>query len=334
MQFHRYLLRSYARRPVLGPLIVISEIFLFVNPVQTQIFYANNATNISAQTALTTSWIGPSITPLTNLNSGFRVYEVDSAVRRATYLGLARFFLAQIFTRHLKSSMHIRELHTTVTQVWMTARGTGGGVMYTYIPAWMRKPSLVPRISTSTVRVMPTARVSTGVRTTHWMRHGGIMSLNVRPTYYLHGSLLLIDSLYSVFRDASEPESCFGARILVSLSFAVDQLMFFFVEQTFTNFQGKQSVRTTPCNTTQCVNAKICYMRSGSSSIALQNCQSGFGSVQSWRLRTFHRNFAFSLFWSQPSRRVWVALWQWLNTVRVVSCICLVSVCTRYCHVE
>lgn len=25
--------------------------------------------------------MGPSITPLTNLNSGFRVYEVDSAVR-------------------------------------------------------------------------------------------------------------------------------------------------------------------------------------------------------------------------------------------------------------
>ena len=46
-----------------------------------QIFYANNATNISAETALATSWIGPSITPLKNLNSGFRVYEVDSAVR-------------------------------------------------------------------------------------------------------------------------------------------------------------------------------------------------------------------------------------------------------------
>jgi hypothetical protein len=49
----------------------------------------------------------------------------------------------------------------------MTARGTGGGVMYTHIPAWMRKLSLVQRISTSIVRVMPTARVSTGVRMTH-----------------------------------------------------------------------------------------------------------------------------------------------------------------------
>ena len=68
--------------------------FLFVNLVQMQIFYANNATNISAQTALTTSWIGPSITPLTNLNSGFRVYEVDSAVRALTYIH--PFFLSHI----------------------------------------------------------------------------------------------------------------------------------------------------------------------------------------------------------------------------------------------
>jgi len=49
----------------------------------------------------------------------------------------------------------------------MTARGTGGGVMYKHIPAWMRKASLVLRISTSIVRVMPTARVSTGMRMTH-----------------------------------------------------------------------------------------------------------------------------------------------------------------------
>jgi len=35
---------------------------------------------MSADTALAVSWIGPSLTPLTNLNSGFRMYEVDSAV--------------------------------------------------------------------------------------------------------------------------------------------------------------------------------------------------------------------------------------------------------------
>ena len=96
-----------------------------------QIFYANNGTNISAQTALTTSWIGPSITPLTNLNSGFRVYEVDSAVRVFIYSGLVRFFLAHIPTRHLTSSTLIRTLHTNsrVEYTDLTVRGIGGGAM-------------------------------------------------------------------------------------------------------------------------------------------------------------------------------------------------------------
>lgn len=42
------------------------------------IYYSNNGTNQTAFTALNTGWIGPSITPLTNLNSGFRLYEVDT----------------------------------------------------------------------------------------------------------------------------------------------------------------------------------------------------------------------------------------------------------------
>ncbi|PPQ64241.1 hypothetical protein CVT24_008644 [Panaeolus cyanescens] len=46
---------------------------------QLNIFYANNGTVMSAETAQAVSWIGPSFTPNTNLNSGFRVYEVDSA---------------------------------------------------------------------------------------------------------------------------------------------------------------------------------------------------------------------------------------------------------------
>ena len=42
------------------------------------IFYANNATQQTSAAALTSGWIGPSVTPLTNLNSGFRLYEVDT----------------------------------------------------------------------------------------------------------------------------------------------------------------------------------------------------------------------------------------------------------------
>jgi hypothetical protein len=42
------------------------------------IYYANNGTVQNSSTALTTGWIGPSVTPLTNLNSGFRMYSVDT----------------------------------------------------------------------------------------------------------------------------------------------------------------------------------------------------------------------------------------------------------------
>ena len=42
------------------------------------LYYANNATSISESTVLNTAWVGPSITPLTNLNSGYRMYEVDT----------------------------------------------------------------------------------------------------------------------------------------------------------------------------------------------------------------------------------------------------------------
>jgi len=92
--------------------------------------------------------------------------------------------------------------------------------------------------------------------------------------YPFHTSLFLIHFFLSPEMEANA--SLVSVRGFSRLIFAVDQLMLI-VEQTFTNFQSRQSVRTIPCNTTQCVNAKICYMRSGSASIAVQNCQSGFG---------------------------------------------------------
>jgi sphingomyelin phosphodiesterase len=48
---------------------------------------------------------------------------------------------------------------------------------------------------------------------------------------------------------------------------------------TFNTFQGKSSVRTKPCTGT-CIQAKICYIRSGSAPIGKQ-CPQGYGSVQS-----------------------------------------------------
>ena len=42
------------------------------------VFYANNATVKSAETAVAVSWIAQSVTPFTYLNAGWRYYEVDT----------------------------------------------------------------------------------------------------------------------------------------------------------------------------------------------------------------------------------------------------------------
>ncbi|KAF9062914.1 sphingomyelin phosphodiesterase [Rhodocollybia butyracea] len=62
--------------PLLNPTNLFYQI---VDRYSPHIFYANNGTVMNAENALTTAWITPSITPLTDLNSGFRVYEIDSA---------------------------------------------------------------------------------------------------------------------------------------------------------------------------------------------------------------------------------------------------------------
>ncbi|KAH8662327.1 Metallo-dependent phosphatase-like protein [Xylariales sp. PMI_506] len=61
-----------------SPHVIANIFFGHTHEDQLMIYYANNATNASAETALASAWIGPSITPLTNLNSGFRLYEVDT----------------------------------------------------------------------------------------------------------------------------------------------------------------------------------------------------------------------------------------------------------------
>lgn len=45
---------------------------------QFMVYYANNGSVQNAETALSTGWVVPSVTPLTNMNSGFRIYEVDT----------------------------------------------------------------------------------------------------------------------------------------------------------------------------------------------------------------------------------------------------------------
>jgi hypothetical protein len=65
-----------------SPHVIANVFFGHTHEDQVMIYYANNGTNRNsasgAADALTLGWIGPSVTPLTNLNSGFRMYEVDT----------------------------------------------------------------------------------------------------------------------------------------------------------------------------------------------------------------------------------------------------------------
>ncbi|EAT84103.1 hypothetical protein SNOG_08935 [Parastagonospora nodorum SN15] len=61
-----------------SPHVIANVFFGHTHEDQVMIYYANNGTNPGVHSALTSGWIGPSVTPLTNLNSGFRLYEVDT----------------------------------------------------------------------------------------------------------------------------------------------------------------------------------------------------------------------------------------------------------------
>ncbi|EIT81440.1 acid sphingomyelinase and PHM5 phosphate metabolism protein [Aspergillus oryzae 100-8] len=61
-----------------SPHVIANIFFGHTHEDQFMVYYANNGTVQNAENALTTGWIGPSVTPLTNLNSGFRLYEVDT----------------------------------------------------------------------------------------------------------------------------------------------------------------------------------------------------------------------------------------------------------------
>lgn len=61
-----------------SPHVIAGTFWGHTHEDQTMIYYANNGTVKDASTALMTGWIGPSVTPLTNLNSGYRMYEVDT----------------------------------------------------------------------------------------------------------------------------------------------------------------------------------------------------------------------------------------------------------------
>jgi hypothetical protein len=61
-----------------SPHVIAGVFFGHTHEDELMIYYAQNATSQSANTAQTVGWIGPSFTPLTNVNPGYRMYMVDT----------------------------------------------------------------------------------------------------------------------------------------------------------------------------------------------------------------------------------------------------------------
>ncbi|KAF9245896.1 Metallo-dependent phosphatase-like protein [Melanogaster broomeanus] len=179
---------------------VIANIFWgHTHEDQVSIYYTNNGTVMDVETAQTLSWTGPSVTPLTNLNAGFRVYEVDSA------------------------TFEVLDAHT-----YKSAVDTFSSL-------------------DSQIEYGPTFEYEYNTRETY----GG-----------------------NIPWGASDPLNATWWQ-LVTEQMEVNSTLV----DTFNTYQGKSSILTPAC-TGECATAKICYMRSGSASIAQQNCPHGYGSVQ------------------------------------------------------
>jgi len=174
---------------------VIANIFWgHTHEDQFTIFYADNATVINAETALAVAWIAPSITPLTNMNSGFRVYEVDSA------------------------TFDIMDAYT-----------------------WFSDVNTYPALD-SQIRFGPTFEFEYNTRETYGKNITGWTDSDPLNATWWH-----------LVTEAMERDNS-----LVT---------------TFNDLQFKKSIKTAPC-TGSCITLDICSMRSGSASIARQNCGS------------------------------------------------------------
>jgi hypothetical protein len=61
-----------------SPHVIAAIFFGHTHEDQFMIYYSNNGTTRDAAHAQNVGWIGPSLTPLTNVNAGYRTYEVDT----------------------------------------------------------------------------------------------------------------------------------------------------------------------------------------------------------------------------------------------------------------
>ncbi|OXC67744.1 hypothetical protein AYX13_03637 [Cryptococcus neoformans] len=168
---------------------------------QHMIYYANNGTKMSAETAQNVGWIGPSITPLTDLNSGFRLYEVDA------------------------ETWDILDAHT-----------------------WYSNVSTYSSLDDQ-LEVGPSY----------------VYEYNTRQAYGDNISWPDNAPLNATWWHLVSEEMENDGGALVEL---------------YNAHQGKMSSLSPNCTSAECIEAKVCYLRSGSGSLALDSCKTGYGSVQ------------------------------------------------------
>lgn len=182
-----------------SPHVIAGIFFGHTHEDQMTIFYANNGTVMTKETAQMVSWIGPSVTPLTNYNSGFRMYEVDSG------------------------TFEILDSYT-----------------------WFADVNSFPELDGQT-EFGPTYKFEYSARETYGSSVSGWGPNDPLNATWWH-----------LVTEAMENDTS-----LVT---------------TFNTYQGKSSIRSPAC-TGECVTAKICYIRSASASLVLQNCNLNYETV-------------------------------------------------------
>lgn len=178
-----------------SPHVIANVFFGHTHEDQFTIYYAGNASVQTADTALMTGWIGPSVTPMTNVNSGFRLYEVDT--------GDFSVYNAYNFFSDVSS--------------YDKLDATQSGPRYEF-------------------------------------------EYSARDTYapFIEGGW-----------DPQAPlDANFWHRVTEAMERNIDLV------DLHNSYQGRQSDKTPACNTQECQQAKICYMRSGSSPIS-ESCIRG-----------------------------------------------------------
>ncbi|KAF9235985.1 sphingomyelin phosphodiesterase [Melanogaster broomeanus] len=195
-----------------SPHVIANIFFGHTHEDQLSIYYANNATNVSAETAQTVSWIMPSLTTSD---------EPESPVSACT-----------------KSTQAVIQDQSTQTFDILDA--------YT----WISRVDEFPALDNQT-EVGPTY----------------VLEYSTREAYGANITWGITDPLNATWWH------------LVTEQMEIDPSLVQRLPQTFNTYQSKSSAMAVGC-TSECLTETICYMRSGSSSIAYQNCNPAYGSTQ------------------------------------------------------